>query len=73
MKGLFEEIGENIYVRLSNEFSDSLSMEVKKFQTDFSSLIRKESTVLVLDTLRGTEKQIMLLEGNMEDLKLLQE
>lgn len=31
MKLLFEEMGESIYVRLSNEFSDRLSQEVRKF------------------------------------------
>jgi len=56
MKGLFEEIGENIYVRLGNEFSDRLSMEVRKFQTEFSTMLRKESNVLILDCLRDTEK-----------------
>lgn len=70
MKLLFEEIGESIYVRLSNEFSDRLSQEVMKFQTEFTTQLRKDSNVLILDSLRCTEKQIMLLEGTMEDLKL---
>jgi hypothetical protein len=70
MKLLFEEIGESIYVRLSNEFSDRLSQEVMKFQTEFTTQLRKDSNVLILDSLRSTEKQIMLLEGTMEDLKL---
>jgi len=70
MKLLFEEIGESIYVRLSNEFSDRLSQEVMKFQTEFTMQLRKDSNVLILDSLRSTEKQIMLLEGTMEDLKL---
>ena len=70
MKLLFEEIGESIYVRLSNEFSDRLSQEVMKFQTEFTTQLRKDSNVLILDSLRSTEKQIMLLEGTMEDLNL---
>jgi hypothetical protein len=70
MKLLFEEIGESIYVRLSNEFSDRLSQEVMKFKTEFTTQLRKDSNVLILDSLRSTEKQIMLLEGTMEDLKL---
>ncbi len=70
MKLLFEEMGESIYVRLSNEFSDRLSQEVRKFQTEFTTQLRKDANVLILDSLRSTEKQIMLLEGTMEDLKL---
>lgn len=73
MKAMIEVMGENIYIRQGNEFSDRLSMEVKKFKTEFSQVLRKESNVLILDSLRATEKQIMLLEGNMEDLKLSQE
>lgn len=73
MKLMFEEMGESIYVRLGNEFSDRLSQEVRKFQTEFSTQLRKESNVIILDSLRTTEKQVMLLEGTMEDLKLSHE
>jgi len=31
MKGMFEEMSENLYIRLGNEFSDRLSQEVRKF------------------------------------------
>ena len=36
MKATIEVMGENIYIRQGNEFSDRLSMEVKKFKTEFS-------------------------------------
>lgn len=70
LKTQFEDYGENLYIRLSNDISDRISREITKFETDFSAKVRKDLNQLLIEGTRHTEKTIMILESQMEDLRI---
>ena len=52
MKSQFEEYGENLYIRLSNEMSDRISSETRRFETDLQAHIRKDTHSVLMEGLR---------------------
>ena len=62
----------NMQNQLSTEFKGWLGAEVKVFKTEFLSQVRKDSNAFLLQGLHSTEKNIMILEGQCEDLKISQ-
>ena len=70
LKTQFEDYGENLYIRLSNEVSDRIPREITKFEADFSAKVRKDSNQLLIEGTRHTEKTVMILESQMEDLRI---
>lgn len=63
MRAHFEDYGESLYVRLSNEVSDRISSEVRRFEAELSSQIRRDTLSMLMENLRHQEKQVMILES----------
>lgn len=70
LKTQFEDYGETLYIRLSNEFSDSISRQLQAIEEELSGKLRRDGKQLIMEGLRSLEKSCMLAESKMEDLKI---
>ena len=73
VKAFTEDFCESLHIKLSNEFKQHLDNHLGSFKVDFSSHMRKDIAELLMDNMRSIEKSVMVLEGDMEDLKITQE
>ena len=56
MRGHFEDYGESLYVRLSNEVSDRISSEIRRFEAELSSQSRRDTLSMLMENLRHQVK-----------------